>query len=400
MRSKLQVDHSAPRYFFTGIAMPQFSLILPTYNEKENLILLLPKLVTLFKSKKIDYEIIIVDDDSPDLTWKWFQTKEKDFPSVRLIRRIHEKGLSSAVLTGMASAQGEYLGVMDADLQHDENILPEMILKLSSSDIVIGSRRVDNGSYGEMSSVRKFISYSATLLAKIFLPLPTTDPMSGFFALRREVFETAKSKINPRGFKILLEFLGRTKNLKVSEVGYSFRKRNHGETKLSGSVMQQYLIALFEMRFGSYISLEFIKYGLTGLSGVVVNLGGQFVYNNVLAINVANQIRSAISLPSGAIGFGFELSVLTNYLLNNFWTFSDRKNIGFINNTIGFFKFNLISLLGFVIQFSTWFFLVQYFQLNYPEFLTSWITYIGNAVGIVLATATNYFLNRNFTWKS
>ncbi|WP_411822901.1 glycosyltransferase [Leptospira sp. 'Mane'] len=380
--------------------MPQFSLILPTYNEKENLILLLPKLTSLFKSEKIDYEIIIVDDDSPDLTWKWFQTKEKEFPSVRLIRRIHEKGLSSAVLTGMASAQGEYLGVMDADLQHDENILPEMISKLSSSDIVIGSRRVDNGSYGEMSPIRKFISYSATLLAKIFLPLPTTDPMSGFFILRRDVFETAKSKINPRGFKILLEFLGRTKGLNVSEVGYAFRKRNHGETKLSGSVMQQYLIALFEMRFGSFVSIEFIKYGLTGLSGVLVNLGGQFAYNNILAINVSSQVQSAISLPSGAIGFGFELSVLSNYILNNFWTFSNRRNTGFLDNAIGFLKFNAISLLGFLIQFSTWFFLVKYFQTNYPEVLSYWITYIGNIVGIILATATNYFLNRNFTWKS
>ncbi|WP_061224565.1 glycosyltransferase [Leptospira weilii] len=379
--------------------MPQFSLILPTYNEKENLILLLPKLIALFKSKKIDYEIIIVDDDSPDLTWKWFQNKEKEFPSVRLIRRIHEKGLSSAVLTGMASSQGEYLCVMDADLQHDENILPEMIIKLSFSDIVIGSRRVENGNYGEMSPVRRLISYSATLLARIFLPLPTTDPMSGFFAMRREIFETTKSKINPRGFKILLEFLGRSKDLKVSEVGYSFRKRNHGETKLSSSVIQQYLIALFELRFGSFVSIEFIKYGITGFSGVFVNLGGQFLYNNVLAINVAEQIQSAISLPSGAIVFGFELSVLTNYLLNNVWTFSDRKNVGFLDNTIGFLKFNVVSLLGFLIQFSTWFFLVKYFQIHYPDFLPYWLTYMGNIVGILLATATNYFLNRNFTWK-
>ncbi|AXR61824.1 glycosyltransferase [Leptospira mayottensis] len=380
--------------------MPQFSLILPTYNEKENLILLLPKLIALFKSKKIDYEIIIVDDDSPDLTWKWFQNKEKEFPSVRLIRRIHEKGLSSAVLTGMASSQGEYLCVMDADLQHDENILPEMIIKLSFSDIVIGSRRVENGNYGEMSSVRRLISYSATLLAKLLLPLPTTDPMSGFFAMRREVFETTKSKINPRGFKILLEFLGRTKDLKVSEVGYSFRKRNHGETKLSSSVIKQYLIALFELRFGSFVSIEFIKYGITGFSGVFVNLGGQYLYNNVLAINVVEQIQSAISLPSGAIVFGFELSVLTNYFLNNIWTFSDRKNVGFLDNTIGFLKFNVISLLGFLIQFSTWFFLVKYFQIYYPDFLPYWLTYMGNIVGILLATATNYFLNRNFTWKS
>lgn len=380
--------------------MPQFSLILPTYNEKENLILLLPKLIALFKSKKIDYEIIIVDDDSPDLTWKWFQNKEKEFPSVRLIRRIHEKGLSSAVLTGMASSQGEYLCVMDADLQHDENILPEMIVQLSSSDIVIGSRRVENGNYGEMSPVRRFISYSATLLAKILLPLPTTDPMSGFFAIRREIFETTKSKINPRGFKILLEFLGRTKDLKVSEVGYSFRKRNHGETKLSSSVIQQYLIALFELRFGSFVSIEFIKYGITGLSGVFVNLGGQFLYNNVLAINVVEQIQSAISLPSGAIVFGFELSVLTNYLLNNVWTFSDRRNVGFLDNMIGFLKFNVISLLGFLIQFSTWFFLVKYFQIHYPDFLPYRLTYMGNIVGILLATATNYFLNRNFTWKT
>lgn len=128
------------------------------------------------------------------------------------IKKSQQKGLSSAVLDGMALANGKYLGVMDADLQHDENIIPKMIGELASHDIVVGSRVVGDGGYGEWGIIRKMMSKGATLLAKIMLPIPVGDPMSGFFILRRDLYEELVPVINPRGFKILLEFLARKRN--------------------------------------------------------------------------------------------------------------------------------------------------------------------------------------------
>ncbi len=158
-----------------------FTLILPTYNEKENLKVYLPKLESSFQKNQIKYEIIVVDDDSPDETWKWVKEYSEKNPNVRVIRRIKDRGLSSAVITGMASAKGDVLGVMDADMQHDESIVPKMIEQLSKYDLVVGSRKTEGGSYGEMNFIRRVISHGATLLAKILLPINTTDPMSGFF---------------------------------------------------------------------------------------------------------------------------------------------------------------------------------------------------------------------------
>jgi len=197
----------------------------------------------------------VVDDDSPDKTWEWVQNYSLKNSHVRIIRRIGEKGLSSAVITGMASASGDILGVMDADMQHDESIIPKMIQLLNEVDLVVGSRRTEDGSYGEMNYFRRFLSYGATLLAKILLPIKTNDPMSGFFLIKKDVFENSKDRLNPMGFKILLEFLAKNPNINIGEVGYSFRKREFGETKLSGTVMQQYILALLDLRFGKYFSI-------------------------------------------------------------------------------------------------------------------------------------------------
>ncbi|MDZ4726995.1 MAG: glycosyltransferase [Leptospira sp.] len=375
-----------------------YTLILPTYNEKENLKVYLPKLETLFHLNNIDYEIIIVDDDSPDRTWEWVQEYGIKNQNVRVIRRIQEKGLSSAVLTGMASARGKYLGVMDADMQHDESIIPKMLEALKENDLVIGSRRVGDGSYGEMNLFRRILSFGATILAKILLPIPSTDPMSGFFVLKREVFENSKDKLNPLGFKILLEFLAKNPKIKVMEVGYSFRKREFGETKLSGIVMQQYLFALIDLRFGKYFSSEFVKYGIIGFTGVFVNLVGQWLYVNVSDYSNPNSEMSKILIPSFAVAFGFEVSVISNYILNNQWTFASKRKTKVKEFIFGLFKFNFVSLVGFFIQYSCWLFIFQFCNTYYPEFFPNYITYIANLIGILIATVTNYQLNRSYTW--
>jgi len=380
--------------------MIDLSLIVPTYNESENVSILIPRLVELFQKNKIEFEIIVVDDDSPDGTWRVAKKLAASDERIRVIRRTNKKGLSSAVIDGMGAAKGNALGVIDADMQHDESILPKMLVELKGYDLVVGSRVVEEGGYGEWGFLRRIMSKSATLLAKIFLPIPVGDPMSGFFVLRRELFEEVAPKINPRGFKILLEFLGRKKGIKAKEVGYVFRTRVHGETKMSSSIIHNYIIALYDIRFGKYISLTFVKYGITGIIGIFVNLFGQYFATEVLNLKGGGIVYQSYFKPSIAVVFGFELSVLSNYILNNLWTFSEFKMTGLYENIFGFLKFNLISVIGLVIQLSVWRLALEIFQTNFPEFFPNYATYFSNLFGILLATAGNYFLNKNFTWRS
>jgi dolichol-phosphate mannosyltransferase len=379
--------------------MPQFSLIIPTFNEAENICILIPNVIELLTKNDITFEIIVVDDDSKDLTWKVVQEKFANDPRIRVLRRVNEKGLSSAVLDGMAISKGKFLGVIDADLQHDEKIIPKMLSEAESNDIIVGSRVVEDGGYGEWGFTRKLMSKVATLLAKIMLPISIGDPMSGFFIIKRDLYDELAPVINPRGFKILLEFLARKKGIKAKEVGYVFKNRLHGETKMSGSVIQNYLVALYDIRFGEIISITFLKYSAIGLSGVFVNLFGQFFAKNFLSLNEPELIYKNFTKPFYAVSFGFELSVLTNYFLNNIWTFKDSKNIGFTKNLLGFLKFNIVSIIGFLIQVSVWRFTYQIIQTLFPEYLFNGLDYICNMFGIILATAGNYFLNKNFTWK-
>ncbi|MCE9502082.1 MAG: glycosyltransferase family 2 protein [Leptospira sp.] len=379
--------------------MIEFSLIIPTFNESKNIPILVPSIAEILEKAKITFEIIVVDDNSPDGTWKIAEELSEKDDRIRVIRRIGKRGLSSAVLDGMGVARGNAFGVIDADMQHDESILPKMINELADCDLVVGSRMAEEGGYGEFSFFRKLMSKTATLLAKIFLPIPVADPMSGFFVIKRSLFREVASEINPRGFKILLEFLGRKKGIRPKEVGYVFRNRVHGETKMSGSIIHNYILALYDIRFGKYVSLTFIKYGITGVIGIFVNLFGQYFANEILNFKNQGMAYREYFKPSLSVIFGFELSVFSNYILNNTWTFSEVKIQGFGKNVAGFIRFNVISILGLIIQLSVWRFSFEIFQVNFPDFYPDYATYLSNLMGILLATAGNYFLNRNFTWS-
>jgi dolichol-phosphate mannosyltransferase len=376
-----------------------FSLILPTYNEKQNLEVYLPILNSLFINLKMDYEIIIVDDDSPDGTYEWAQDYAKENQHIRVIRRIKERGLTSALLTGMGSASGEIIGVMDADMQHDESILPRMIDAIKEQDMVIGSRLAEDGSYGRMNFLRRVFSTCFATLIRFFLPVKINDPMSGFFILKRNVFTASKDNLNPQGFKLLTQFLSQNPLISVSEIGYTFGKRKFGDTKFSLKQIRDYVWTLVDISLGRYFSIQFIKYGLIGSSGVIVNLFGQWIYNEFSNTFLTYQSDSKLLLPSSAVAFGFEVSVLSNFVLNNSWTFADKKKSRTIEFFIGFLKFNAVCLIGFFIQYSCWFFLYQIFQTYFPEFLPKYVMYIANLIGILIATISNYQLNKSFTWE-
>lgn len=221
-----------------------FSLVLPTYNEARNIEKCIETVSKVLEGR--EYEIIVADDDSPDRTWEVAEAMQH--PHVRVIRRTTNKGLSPAVVDGFTQARGDVLGVMDADMQHDEAILPVMLDKLNSVEMVIGSRGVTGGSYGKFTLYRKFTSWVAATLSRLILGIPLKDPMAGYFVLRREVFERAKKKLSPKGFKILLEIYCCASPVTHEEVGFYFRTRLQGESKLTAGVMAEYLKSLFELR--------------------------------------------------------------------------------------------------------------------------------------------------------
>lgn len=225
---------------------PVVSVIVPTYNETENIRLILARLREALTDHA--YEIVVVDDDSEDETWRVAEALARSDRRIRVIRRTAERGLSSAVLTGMAAAAGRTMVVIDADLQHDETKIPDLVSAVEGgADICLGTRQRDGGSYGSFKKRRRLMSWTGAALARMVLGLPVSDPMSGFFAVSRDRFDLVVADVNPRGFKILLEFLARGPRPVVSEVGYRFGERRHGTTKLNGSVVIAYLAALRDL---------------------------------------------------------------------------------------------------------------------------------------------------------
>ncbi len=221
-----------------------FSLVIPTYNEAENVGPCVEAVCRALDGR--EFEVIIADDDSPDRTWEI--ARNLDNPRVRVLRRTEDRGLAPAVVDGFAAAQGDRLGVMDADLQHDEAILPEMIDALDTHEFVIGSREAEGGGYGEMPFARRLGSKAAAALARRVLKVPLGDPMSGYFALRREVFERVRGRLDPRGYKIMLEIFCLARPESHFEVGYTFRPRHTGRSKVSAGVAGHYLSDLFQLR--------------------------------------------------------------------------------------------------------------------------------------------------------
>jgi dolichol-phosphate mannosyltransferase len=224
----------------------RLSIVSPTYNEADNLEPLVKELATALAGS--DYEIVVVDDDSPDLTWRRAEELGRCFPQVRSLRRTQNRGLSSAVIEGFNVARGEMVACMDADLQHDPVILPWMLQELDrGADLVVGSRYVEGGGTGEWSWQRWISSWAATKLAHILLHVNLKDPMSGFFLMRRSDFLKVRDRLDAQGFKILLEIVARLQPKRIVEVPYTFRTRRVGKSKLSRTVVLQYLQQLWKL---------------------------------------------------------------------------------------------------------------------------------------------------------
>lgn len=360
------------------------SLILPTYNESENLPELIPAIENTLGH--IDHEIIIVDDDSPDGTWKVALDLAKNNPHIRPIRRVGRRGLSSAVIEGFLSARGDVLAVMDADGQHDISLLPKLASTVDGgASIAIGSRYVEGGTVGEWDERRHMMSRIATRMAIRLCKVTVTDPMSGFFAISRAAFERALPSLNPKGFKILLDLLIHVPpDATVAELPFSFGRRAHGESKLSTRVQIEFLEYLYDATVGRFIPLTLIKYGIVGALGVFMNVIAYLIASRW----IFQQTPMDLLGYSPALLVGIEAAILFNFLVNNSWTFAQVKLRG-MRAVIGFVRFNVACIFGALANYAVTEFLLS---RSYSE-----LAAVG--LGALVGMMWNYTMSRLITWR-
>jgi dolichol-phosphate mannosyltransferase len=377
-------------------ALPLVSVITPTFNEAENLPILVDQLHAALDG--IDPEIVVADDDSPDRTWEVAEQLAADDPTITVMRRFHDPGLSAAVLDGMSVARGEMLAVIDADLQHDASILPDMVERIRSgdADVVVGSRSTVGGGYGEWAASRRLVSWIATLIARLLLRVPVSDPMSGYFVVSRRAYEQTAPQINPRGFKILLEFVGRNHDLRVDEVGYEFANRVHGETKLNRSVIRSYLLGVAELRVGRQINPALLLYVLVGIVGLVVNSVAFWVAEWIGFPMIDTGLNDEIDPIATSFIFSVQLSILVLFVLNNEFTFWELRFRGWARLP-ALVVYEAMSLVGMGVHIAVFTFLQESgFLLS---FLGGATRVVHNLMGAVVALVINWYLNTTYLWR-
>ncbi len=370
------------------------SLIIPTYNEGQNLGPLITALVDILDPLlPNDYELIVVDDDSPDLTWRQGLAIGDRMSQLRVMRRQGERGLSSAVIRGWQVAQGRVLGVIDADLQHPPEVLQELLAAIQAgADLAVASRHVEGGGVSEWSLARRVLSRGAQTLGLLILPGVVgrvSDPMSGFFMVRQQAI--AGPILNPKGYKILLEVLGRGTIDTITEVGYVFQERQEGSSKVTWRQYLDYIHHLLRLRAGGRLShlhqrfpwRRFLRFGLVGLSGVVVDMVILYLLHSTLGLPLT---RSKIVAA--------EIAILNNFIWNDAWTFADvsLRQRGWSARFKRFLKFNLICLGGLVLN-------VLVLNLFYNLIFGQRWAYLANLIAIGLVTIWNFWLNLKLSWR-
>jgi dolichol-phosphate mannosyltransferase len=357
---------------------PELSLIVPTYNERENIV---PLMERIHKSlSAYSYELIVVDDNSPDGTAELAKSLSSKYP-VSVIVRTTERGLASAVVAGFNQARGEVLGVIDADLQHPPEFIPALLKAIrDGADVAIASRYIPGGGIEGWTFKRKVISQGAKLPANLLLSSARKikDPLSGFFLFKRKVIDGAV--LSPTGYKILLEVLVRGNAHHVVEVPYTFKERERGRSNLTAKEQINYLKHLSRLAWHDGGLKRFVKFCIVGISGFGVNVGLLALFVEIVGMN-----KVWAQVPS------YQISILTNFAFNELWTFSDRRTPGLRSFLMRAIKFNLVSQVGWGINLG-----VYYLALN-----RAGIYYIvSQIIAIAVATMWNFFSNVIWTWKT
>lgn len=359
------------------------SLIIPTYNERDNITPLLERLEHALAG--YNYEVVFIDDNSADGTAEVATSLASKYP-VKVIVRKDKRGLASAVVDGLSHVSGKIIAVMDADLQHPPEVLPDLLKEMEKgADIVIASRYVKGGSCPGWSLSRRLVSKGGIFLAHLLLPATrrVNDPASGFFMFNKEA--VARAKLEPLGYKILLEVLIAGKFKRIAEVPYTFGTRGRGESKLNAGQQVAYLRHLFSLMKRSGELARFLKFALVGASGVGVNEGLYWLLTRLAGL--------VGSLDIWAVVIGTETSVVTNFILNNYFTFADRRQPGSKSFLKRLLRFNLVSLAGVGITVGVFYILTRSFGVQEPYDLLALLA------GITVAMLWNYLANNWWTWK-
>jgi dolichol-phosphate mannosyltransferase len=357
---------------------PQLSVIVPTFNERDNVTTLFRRLDAALAG--IAWEVIFVDDNSPDGTWDVVRGLARQDSRVRCIRRIGRRGLSGACIEGILACSAPYAAVIDADLQHDETQLAKMLglLQGGEADLVVGSRYIEGGSADSFDKQRAGASQLATEVAKRVLRVKIKDPMSGFFMIRRDRFEQLAPQLSTQGFKILLDIVATARGeLRVVEVPFTFGSRLHGESKLDSMVALDFLGLVLAKLTHDVVSLRFLMFAMVGSLGLLVHLAALYAALKLIHLPFAE------SQACGAIS-----AMTSNFILNNFLTYRDQRLKG-LAILRGLLLFYLVCSVG----------LLANVGVAFSVYDQEPIWWLAGAAGALMGVVWNYAMSGLFVWR-
>ncbi len=361
------------------VDVPELTIVVPTFNEHANIVPLLERLNAVLAG--IAWEAIFVDDDSPDGTADAVREAARRDVRVRCIQRIGRRGLAGACIEGILASSAPYVAVMDADLQHDEAILPQMLeaLRNDGCDMVVGSRYIQGGGVGDWSAQRQRASSLATRLAHLVTKTDIADPMSGFFMLRRMVFERVMRGLSTQGFKILLDILATAERpLRIKEIPFHFRQRVAGESKLDTLVAWEFAMLLADKLVGHIVPVRFLLFAVIGGLGVFIHMGVLAAGLKLFGLTfVAAQTTAAI------------VAMTVNFFLNNLFTYADRRLKGW-RMLRGLLSFYVICSFGTAANIGVASYL----------FAEQQVWWVAGIAGIIVGSVWNYAVSSIFTWQN
>jgi dolichol-phosphate mannosyltransferase len=357
--------------------LPAVSVVVPTFNERDNVGALYRKLDAALKG--LSWEVIFVDDNSPDNTWDVVRSLARQDSRVRCVRRIGRRGLSGACIEGILASSAPFAAIIDADLQHDETQLPKMLALLQSgaAELVVGSRYIEGGSADSFGRQRAGASALATGVAKRVLGVRIADPMSGFFMIRRDRFEQLAPELSTQGFKILLDIVATAHGqLRTIEIPYTFGSRLHGESKLDSMVALDFLGLVLAKFTHDVVSLRFLLFAMVGGIGLFVHLGTLFV-----------ALQFGMPFPEAQAAGAF-VAMTSNFILNNFLTYRDQRLKGFAILR-GLLAFYLVCSVG----------LFANVGVAFSVYDQEPIWWLAGAAGALMGVVWNYAMSGLFVWR-
>ena len=358
--------------------MTELSIIVPTFNEVDNIRPLYEAISKVMDG--VNWEVVYVDDDSTDGTVEELVSLCQEKENVRRIHRISRRGLSSACVEGFLATVSPYMAVIDGDMQHDETKLKEMLehIRTGDFDLILGSRYVAEGGFGDWNEARIKASQFATKMSALITRQNVTDPMSGFFMVTRDAFVKSARNLSLQGYKLLLDIITSFPgDMRIKDVAYEFRSRQHGESKLDSMIMMEFVMMIIEKITRGVIPARFILFSAVGASGVIVHFSILYMMLNMAqsSFTVAQATATIVAMTS-------------NFFINNWLTYFDKRLKG-TKMLTGLFAFYAVCSLGALANVSVASFI---FEQEY-----TW--YISGLAGALIGTVWNYAATSVLAWR-